>query len=430
MGKKSKYKLTKLLQSYDVTMGSKFDYIKIIIPVIIGVTTIIGAVVYNSIYSGYEVGDVEGVSSIKEPEKTILGECSKLRNSFASKMDKALSTTSNYEKTYYSMMGKMLDNIYASTKIGFECRPFIVWDMRNTYSRLSPDSPLDLESFQYSSATLNNHQPYKIKADLSNGRKDHNKLSYIDLDTYANKMAYSSKHSHHNVEGKPKQVNGIWLTNKSFSKEIHNDDIRSLIEQKNFFKKDGEWSHVVWTNDKFLIPKSVKALEKEGIEVRSIYDYKDEIKLFSEIIKLIDSNKFAMASDLLRCSITYNEGGVYADINYKFIQKIEQYYSKFDLFTADQQNNFFCVKKGHIVFKEMLNRIESDFKNHPEYLTNKDIDRPIELIYSQYAASLIKFSNEEGNIDFYYDYYDAHGIKDEGPIGQDNAGLTHHTWVY
>ena len=35
-----------------------------------------------------------------------------------------------------------------------------------------------------------------------------------------------------------------------------------------------------------------------------------------------------MASDILRCSITYNEGGLYADINYKFIQKIDQYYSK------------------------------------------------------------------------------------------------------
>ena len=67
MGKKFGHKFTKLVQSDDVTMGSKFDYIKIIIPVIIGATTIIGSVVYNNIYPS--LGDVEVGASIKEPEE-------------------------------------------------------------------------------------------------------------------------------------------------------------------------------------------------------------------------------------------------------------------------------------------------------------------------------------------------------------------------
>ncbi|MCT4634996.1 MAG: hypothetical protein N4A31_01940 [Rickettsiales bacterium] len=357
-----------------------------------------------------------------------IGECSKAAKICKKALDKALANSNNYQETYYSGMGKILDKLYASTKIGFECRPYIMWDLHKSYIGESSKNSIMMKSFQYAAATEAGHQYYKINSELLSGKRAHDSLTYKDLDLYTQKMAISSKHNTKSTETKLKQVNGIWLTNKNSPREIHKDDIKSLIAQKKFFENDGQWSHVVWTNDKSLIPKSVKYLEKHNIEVRSIYDYKDELKLFDEIIKLIDVNKLGMASDTLRCSITYLQGGVYADINYKFLQKIDQYCSKYDMFSADHQNNLFCVKKEHIVIKETLNGMESLLKSHPKYLKNGD-DQPIQTIYSQYYNSMIKYSNDEGNIDFYYDYYDAHGIKDEGPIGEDNAGTTSLTWT-
>ena len=422
MGKKYKQKTA----SHN-NIGTKFNYTTL--PLIITVTGVLASIAYQKLYPSDDSVKNKNLITNKKLENIVPGECSKAKNLYIKIMDKALDAHGAIENTYYSTMGKIIDKLYASTRIGFECRDFVMWDIKKIYKEFTSDEVQTIETFKYRSATSASHQAEKIKSGLQNGKIMHDDLTYSDLDTYAKKMADSSKDNHPAIDAKIKQVNGIWLTNKNSPKEMHKDDIRSLVKQKNFFKDDGEWSHVVWTNDKYLIPKSVKSLKKHGIEVRSIYDHMDEIKLFEEIIKLIDSNKFAMASDTLRYSITYNEGGLYADINYKFIQKVDQYCSRFNMFSADHQNNFFCVNKEHIVIKETLNKIESTFKNNPEHLMDLNLEMPIELTYAPYVSAMMKHSNEEGNFDFYYDYYEAHGIKDNGPIGQDNAGLTSHTWI-
>jgi len=60
------------------------------------------------------------------------------------------------------------------------------------------------------------------------------------------------------------------------------------------------WEHIVWTNDKSLIPRSVDKLQKEGIKVKDLSEIDKNFKLKQEVNDLIEHNKWGMASDFLR----------------------------------------------------------------------------------------------------------------------------------
>ncbi len=68
----------------------------------------------------------------------------------------------------------------------------------------------------------------------------------------------------------------VWLTHSSNPLEIIPSDIKNIINTKTTFGNDlTKWKHIVWTNNKNLIPISIKVLEENGLEVRSIEDYKE-----------------------------------------------------------------------------------------------------------------------------------------------------------
>jgi hypothetical protein len=358
-----------------------------------------------------------------------IGECTKFKEELVEEIASSVEGhKKDYYKLYYQAMGDAIDQLYASTTIGFECRGFIMYELRDIFAKDLGGEFSDSELMRYRLATTQLHQTNKILADLNTGKFEKlSGLTYKDFDDYAAKIAAASKSKAINIEDKPKTVHSIWLTHPENPRELLQQDIKSLIARKKFFADDGEWSHVVWTNNKKLIPKSVKTLEKNGIEVRSIYEIKDELKLFDKVIELIEQNKFGMTSDILRYSIIDSEGGTYADLNYKFFQKIWQYVQKYDWFSDFHQNNFFAAKKHHIVLEKTLEEIAGGFKKPAGYIDSFSKDHTLEMTYLPYVISLIRNSNKDGNIDFYYDYYDAHGLPDLGAIGQDNVG-SESTW--
>lgn len=358
-----------------------------------------------------------------------VGECTRFKEKLIEEIASVVEHhKKDYYKFYYQAMGNAIDQLYASTAIGFECRSFIMYDLRDIFAKGLGKEFSDSELMHYRLATAQLHQTNKILADLNTGKAEKlSGLTYKDFDDYADKMAIASKSKVIDIEDKPRIIHSIWLTNKENPRELLRQDIKSIIARKKFFANDGEWEHVVWTNDKKLIPKSIKSLEKNGITVRSIYEIKDELKLFNEVIELIAQNKFGMASDILRYSIIYSEGGTYADLNYKFFQTIWQYVQKYDWFSDYHQNNFFSAKKYHIVLEGALKEIASGFEKPITYIDNLSNDHTFQMTYLPYVISLIRNSNKDGNIDFYYDYYDAHGLPDLGAIGQDNVG-SESTW--
>jgi hypothetical protein len=76
----------------------------------------------------------------------------------------------------------------------------------------------------------------------------------------------------------PKIIHHIWLTNAEQRREISPEDIKTIILARNIHSGK-EWSHIVWTNDKKLIPNSVKVLEANDIKVRELSEIEDHLVL-------------------------------------------------------------------------------------------------------------------------------------------------------
>jgi|GEM_PF-1327784 len=356
--------------------------------------------------------------------------CSLFKETITSKMSGLLSHSRDPSQEYYSVMGYAIQQLHESKKIDYMCRSFLQHDLRkyfieNNKDRLPSEGELSL---------YNHYSKYHkslISADFKAGRiMAIEGVSYEMLDEFAFKMDKAFKSQKQDEDNIPKTVHHIWLTKASKARELFEADIKNVISTKKFFAQGGEgWSHVVWTNDKDLIPNSVKKLESNGVQVRSIYDYQDELKLFDQIIELTQKGRYGMASDTLRLSIIWNEGGVYADLNFGFEQSITGYLEKYDFFCGDFQNNFFAARSGHPIIRGALEKIQENLANPPSYLNNLVGKVTIEATHLPFVLSILKHANDGENVDFYGDYCYTYGLKcDSGPIGQDNVG-TRLTWA-
>ena len=358
--------------------------------------------------------------------KTNLHECSEFKEKYTKKIAKYLvgKEESNYEQSYYKIMGELIQQAHESKKIDLACRDLVFFDLRSEFVMKKAGKEISNSELSHYGKT-SDYPEAQIDALFNVGRAMHDKgISYQNLDSYANKMADAADKQKQDPNNIPKVIHSIWLTNPSSPRELFKSDIKNIISNKKFFEKDGEkWSYIIWTNDKKLIPKSVKSLEKNNIEVRSIDDYKSEISLFDEILSLVKNNKFGMASDILRYELLFNDGGVYADLNYKFLQSIKNYLKKYDFIMADFQNNFFAAKKNHEILRDALDEISADWNP----IQNLFWKQTVGITHIPYVLSIIKNANKHGNIDFYHDYYYAYGLDDIGPLGQDNID-TAGTW--
>lgn len=207
----------------------------------------------------------------------------------------------------------------------------------------------------------------------------------------------------------PHFVHHIWLTSEDSPNEIKFKNLENTVKTKEFFanKMGSDWHHIVWTNNKSLIPSSAVFLAKNDIELRSIFDYQDQIRLIDEISALVSSKKWGIASDALRYCIIESLGGIYADLNFKFLNAPTEEVKKYDFFSLSLVNSFFAAKANHPIITHEIDMIKGIFNDsYPSLLWLKDHDDVREQTYLTtaytFAYSVIKYFNHENNKDFVY----------------------------
>ncbi len=78
----------------------------------------------------------------------------------------------------------------------------------------------------------------------------------------------------------PRILHHVWVTNEETKKEIPKEDIQHVLDTDKIFSQSKQrWEHIVWTNDKSLIPNSVKELESKGVQVRELTEIKKYFRL-------------------------------------------------------------------------------------------------------------------------------------------------------
>jgi mannosyltransferase OCH1-like enzyme len=360
--------------------------------------------------------------------------CSTHKNKFLKIFKEKLAShknKANIEVDYYKLMGEMIQSAHESKKIDIFCRAIFIQEFRTQFikyiNKNAPDYPTLSELSYYNKYSEYSMQNLKVDFNTARYLKGEN-VSFDLLDNFASRMDVAlskKKQDHDNI---PKIINSIWLTSHSNPKELLKSDIENIIYNKKFFNKLGvNYSHIVWTNDKTLIAKSVKLLEQNGIEVHSIDEIKSEIGLFDKIIDLTEQKKFGMASDILRYEIINIKGGIYADLNFRFKHNIETYLKKYDFITIDAQNNFFAAKPHHKIMQNTLESVMANLQNPPAYMLATETTIP--MTHIPYVVAIIKDSNKDDNVDFYSDYYYSWGMKEDiGRLGDDNYS-SENTWI-
>ena len=205
----------------------------------------------------------------------------------------------------------------------------------------------------------------------------------------------------------PELIHHVWLTSESNPKEISQSDLSNILKTKSFFteRMKGNWNQIIWVNNKNLIPDSVVFLEENNIEIKSIDDCINDIRLYNQIKDSISQGKLVMAADLLRYSVIEHLGGIYADLNYEFLNEFNFEVSKYDFFANSLVNSFFMAKPHHPIIRNEINFLEKLFNDEYEHLLwlkyhgNTKEQTMLTTAYT-FAYNVIKYINTQNNIDF------------------------------
>ena len=208
----------------------------------------------------------------------------------------------------------------------------------------------------------------------------------------------------------PYILHHIWLTSSLKPREISEADLQITFKNKNIYDQAPvKWQHIVWTNDKKLIPISSTKLEDKGIIVQSIYDCQSNLKLFDLIEYLVTKSMWGLASDTLRYSLIENFGGVYSDLNYKFYRDITDETHKYNLLTTNDgcgniHVNLLAASPHHQVLQKSLQIVENNLQicniDENEALNGRayTIEKTASAIFKAYIGE----ANKNGNIDVVY----------------------------
>eukprot|EP00347_Sterkiella_histriomuscorum_P019312 403342133 len=162
----------------------------------------------------------------------------------------------------------------------------------------------------------------------------------------------------------------MFETNKILDDSVKYDeyfDEKLVGEAKQLIKKTQEkWKHYFWTNDKSLIPKAVKYMEKHGFIVRELKEIKSmrEGQLKQYIDDYLVEDRAGAASDVARMAIMYEEGGFYIDMDFYLFKWDANVNRVFDFFGISQSqfqsytdvlfNWGFLARPKHDIIKNFL----------------------------------------------------------------------------
>lgn len=222
----------------------------------------------------------------------------------------------------------------------------------------------------------------------------------------------------------PQIMHHIWLTNPEKPREMRNEDIEQVIHTKEIFAQSkGTWEHIIWVNDRNLIPESVKVLEAEEISVKSIKAHAEALSNYNYVIEFIREEKWGAASDTLRYSLVELFGGVYTDLNFVFERNLNDEIYRYDFFTEDWKpddlyinNFFFAAKPQHPIMKRMTELVARNVGPNPPQYIKEVIENEIKsdgppVGFTSFATAnptyiaYIQKAHEEGTIDAIYPYH-------------------------
>jgi hypothetical protein len=204
----------------------------------------------------------------------------------------------------------------------------------------------------------------------------------------------------------------IWVTSEKKPKEISVEDIRYILEANNILAgSDQKWEHIIWTNNKSLIPESVRYLEARGIKFREIKEL--DLKLGKQIEGLIEERSWGMASDVLRLEIVRCLGGIYSDCNYIFYRHPEEDIYTYDFFGVTSVGsefsgahvNIFGATAHHPILEEAVDFIGRRLKDIQDIIS-------IQNLYGRYITYALagesltvpycRYANKNGTVDIIY----------------------------
>jgi len=182
--------------------------------------------------------------------------------------------------------------------------------------------------------------------------------------------------SDYNSPAIPANIHHVWFTNTQKVREIRDSDVENIFNTHTALVNSvTNWHHVVWTNNKSLIPESVSRLEKKGVSVIEITELQD-CQLCDEILHNIERLHWGIASDIARLEILREHGGIYTDVNYVLNGMPLQEMSTYNFFAQSRDgiyigNYFIASTAGNKILKEWLNIIEQNLgENPPFYIKN------------------------------------------------------------
>jgi len=208
----------------------------------------------------------------------------------------------------------------------------------------------------------------------------------------------------------PHTLNHIWLTNPDSPHEISSVDLGIIDSNHRILSQsNSSWEHIVWTN---VILKSTNYLKGTGVQVRSIYEAKDELKLFNFVEQFINKKLWGLASDVFRYALIQKFGGVYCDLNFALKRGIDEDTFKYDYFSQDTINYFFAAKPNHPILVEILNTVDRNLNNPPLYIStlenegfstkvsnNPVATKTIFITLLPFSIAFLKAANRDDNKD-------------------------------
>lgn len=213
----------------------------------------------------------------------------------------------------------------------------------------------------------------------------------------------------------PRKLHHIWVTNEKVKKEISDTNIQYMLESYNIITRgDQPWEHIVWTNNKNLIPVSVEKLEAHGIKVREFSELKDELKLGEKIDGLIEKDLFGMAFDAARLDIVRICGGVISDMNFKFDRSLKNDIHRYDFFansyTIAVTFQGFGTIPHHPILEEAVDLINKNYDDQAKFaalLGVKENSKQLTWAITgiQLTVAYYKQANRYGTVDVLYPFH-------------------------
>lgn len=228
-----------------------------------------------------------------------------------------------------------------------------------------------------------------------------------------------------------KNIHHVWFTSQHSPREPNTDNIiktNTLIPEE-----QSNWTHILWTNNKKLIPKTVNKLEKIGIKVFEIGDLGNSTA-YDFIQSNIEKKYWGIASDIARLVILEQYGGIYTDVNYVLDHLPLQEMSNYKFFAQSRDKvhigNYFIASTDHNkILTRWLDYIEENLSDTPPpYITEirktNDI-REITITTTALPSCLAFFCESEESVIF----INSECNESQECLGTDPTGHGSETWL-